>query len=79
MQVLVKLLGTLPAYYPGSYPATGLALTLPDAATVTDLVTILGLPEDRLAMVTINDVLARADQSIPANAIIKFLQPLAGG
>lgn len=79
MEVLVKLLGTLPAYYPGDYPATGLRVTLPAAATVADLVVILGLPEERLALVTINDVLARADQSIPAKAIIKFLQPLAGG
>lgn len=79
MHVRVKLLGTLPSYYEKPYPATGLELDLPGGATIADLVAVLGIPRERVAIVTIDNVLARAEDVIPENGLVKLMQPLAGG
>jgi hypothetical protein len=79
MHVRLKLLGTLPSFYPGYYPPAGLEFDLPAGATITDLFEKTGMQKERLAFVTINGLLARADDPIPENAVVKFIQPLAGG
>lgn len=79
MHVRVKLLGTLPSYYRHDYPAAGLDLELPAGATIRDLVAATGIPEDRVAIVTINNLLAKADAPVPEHAVVKLMQPLAGG
>lgn len=79
MQVGVKLLGTLPSEYPSEYPKTGLLLELPEGTTVRDLVSLLGIPLARVGIVTIDNVLAKADDRIPASAEVKLMQGLAGG
>jgi sulfur carrier protein ThiS len=79
VEVRVKLLGTLPALVEGGCPATGLRLTLPDQATLTDLVERLGIDPARIGIATVNGQLAKASDTIPAGAEIKLLQRLAGG
>jgi len=76
---LVKLLGTLPSHYPLLYPKAGIQLELPGGATIEYLLEALGIPPERVAIVTINDVLARADDQIPENATVKLMHGLAGG
>ena len=75
----IKLLGTLPSHFSGSYPASGIEVNLPDNATVAAVVGIIGLPKERLGIVTINGRLARASDSIPKHAEVKFFQTIAGG
>ena len=79
MNVLVKLLGTLPSCYQGTYTPAGLNIEVPDEATVADLVAATGMPRERVAIVTINGLLAKADDRVPKGAVVKFMQPVTGG
>ena len=79
MHVRVKLLGTLPSAYRHSYLAAGLDLDIPAGSTVSDLVDLLGLSRERVGVVTINDVLAKADAPVPEHGLVKMMQMLAGG
>lgn len=79
MKAHIKLMGTLPSYFTGSYPASGIQVDLPDNASVAALVEILSLPKGHIGIVTINGKLVRADDSIPADAEVKFFQKIAGG
>ncbi len=79
MKARIKLLGTLPSYFAGSYSAAGIEVILPDNATVAAVVKIIGIPKERLGFVSINGRLARALNSIPEDAKVKFFQTIAGG
>ena len=79
MNVRVKLLGTLPSYYQGPCPPEGIGIEIPAGATVADLVDATGIGRERVAIVTINGILAKADDLVPENAVIKFMQPVTGG
>lgn len=79
MKARIKLLGTLPSYFSGSYPASGIDADLPDNATVTAVVAMIGIPKARIGIVTINGRLARAFDSIPEDAEVKIFQKIAGG
>jgi sulfur carrier protein ThiS len=75
----IKLMGTLPSHFSGSYPASGIEADLPETATVADMVAIIGIPKARLGIVTVNGRLAKAADSIPENAEVKLFQKIAGG
>ncbi len=79
MKARIKLLGTLPSHYSGSYSASGIEVNLPDNATVATVVETIGIPKERLGIVTINGRLAKAFDSIPEDAEVKFFQTIAGG
>lgn len=79
MHVRVKLLGTLPSYYPQPYPKAGLDLDIPKGSTIDDLVGLIGIPRDRVALVSINNILAKADDPVPENGLVKLMHRLAGG
>lgn len=79
MHVRVKLLGTLPSYYAGEYSAAGLDLDIPIGSTIEDLVEAIGIPRERVAIVTINNLLAKSGDSIPEHGLVKLMQSLAGG
>ncbi len=79
MKARIKLLGTLPSHYSGSYSASGIEVNLPDNATVATVVETIGIPKERLGIVTINGRLAKAFDFIPEDAEVKFFQTIAGG
>lgn len=79
MKVRVKLLGTLPSCRPGHYPAAGLDIDVPLGSTVAEVAERIGLPRDKVAIVAIDGLLAKADDRVPENAVVKFIQPIAGG
>ncbi len=79
MQIRIKLLGTLPSCYPGHYPAAGLEVEITAGSSVADLAERIAIPRERLAVVTINGLLAKADDLVPDNAVVKFMQPVTGG
>lgn len=79
MRVRLKLLGTLPSCYRGNYTPAGLDMELPAGATVADLLARSGIPQERVAIVTVNGLLAKATDRLPARAVVKFIQPAVGG
>lgn len=79
MRVRIKLMGTLPAHFTGSYPASGIEVDLQMGATVGDVVAVVGIPVERLGMVTVNGRLAKGADTLPENAIVKLFQKIAGG
>ena len=79
MKVYVKLQGTLPDHYQGTYPKSGLEVELEGAVSVAKLVDHLGLPRKRVSLVSINGLLAKAEDRIPDGAVVKLLQQLSGG
>lgn len=79
MHVRVRLFGTLPHYYPGNYPDSGLDVKIWKDISVAELVELVQLPQEHVAIVSINGMLAKANDVIPDNAEVKFFQPLSGG
>ena len=79
MKVRIRLLGTLPSYYPGPYTTEGIEIEIPPESTVADLVDATGIDRRRVAIVTINGLLAKSDDRVPENAVAKLMQPVAGG
>lgn len=79
MRVSVKLYGTLPNFYRGDYPPAGLEVDSWQGISVAELVQLVQLPRDQVAIVSINGRLARADDIVPESAEMKFFQPLNGG
>ena len=79
MQVRVRLLGTLSACFQGQYPPAGINIEIPAGATVADVVDAAGIPRERVALVTVNGLLAKADDRVPEHAVVKFMQPIIGG
>jgi sulfur carrier protein ThiS len=79
MKVLVRLYGTLPGYYSGTYPASGLEIEIGEDSSVADLVERIGVPQKRVALVSVNGVLVKGHDLIPNGATVKFFQALSGG
>lgn len=79
MKVHVKLQGTLPNHYQGTYPQSGLLIDLDAPVTIGQLVDHLGLPRKRVSLVSVNGLLGKSDDLIPDGAKIKLLQQLSGG
>ena len=79
MIVRVKFLGTLSALYQGKYPSAGVDIELQVGGTVADLVDTTGIDRKKVAIVTINGLLAKADDVVPENAVVKFMQSVTGG
>lgn len=79
VKVYVKLQGTLPDHYQGTYPDGGLVYEFSEEITVADLVDHIGITRKRVSLVSINGRLAKADDPVPNEAKVKFLQALSGG
>ncbi len=79
MKVHVKLHGTLPDHYQGTYPDSGLEFEFEGTVSVADLVDHLGLSRKKVSLVSVNGLLAKADDQIPDGALVKLLQKLSGG
>ena len=79
MQVSVKLFGTLPSYYAGDYPPLGLKVECRRGISVAELVQFLQLPQEHIAIVSINGRLAKAKDIVPDSAEVKLFQALHGG
>lgn len=79
MNVTLKLYGTLPDHYQGPYDSSGLKIDLVDGATIADLADATGIPRKRIGLASINGRLAKAEDTIPDLAEVKFMPSLAGG
>jgi len=79
MHVCVKLFGTLPLYYPGDYPNSGLEIGIWQNISVGELVELVHLSQEHVALVSINGRLVKAGDVVPNGAEVKFFQALSGG
>jgi hypothetical protein len=79
MRVHVRLLGTLPEHYPANYPDTGFDAEVWKNISVAELVELVQIAQKHVGLVTINGMLAKADDVIPDGAEVKFFQSISGG
>ena len=79
MHVCVRLFGTLPKYYPGDYPQSGLDVEIWQDISVAELVELVQLSKEHVAIVSVNGRLAKAGDIVPDCAEVKFFQALSGG
>ncbi|MCB2169461.1 MAG: MoaD/ThiS family protein [Deltaproteobacteria bacterium] len=79
MQVQVKLYGTLGKWVAGYDHRTGLAVNVDDGATVTELMTQLGVPLDKIGMVSLNGRLVGKATALRNGALVKVFHPIFGG
>lgn len=83
MNMTVKLVGPLSRFLPAGSNGNETQVQADDGATVSDLIRILGLPDDLKFMVSINDEIVpiqeRRSRSLSSSDRIKFIPPLKGG
>lgn len=79
MQVNVRLFGTLPNHYPGDNPPSGLKVDCNPGISVAELAQLLQLPQEHIAIVSVNGILCKAKDIVPDCAEVKFFQAVHGG
>lgn len=79
MKACVRLFGTLPEYYPGTYPEKGLEVDIWENISVAELVKLVNMSPDQVAIVAINGMLSKSHDIVPDGAEVKFFQPFNGG
>lgn len=79
MKLTIKLFGTLPDRHSGYNPEEGLALTLPDGATVSDLLVQLGLAESDRCVAVVNGRVEKKGTVLNDGAAISIFQLVTGG
>lgn len=83
MDLKVKLVGPLGRFLPADSNGNETQVNAVDGATVSDLIKILGLPDDLKFIVSINDdivpIQERQSRSLSSSDSIKIIPPLKGG
>lgn len=79
MQVHVKLYGTLGKHVAGYDHRRGLALDVPEGATVADLLNRLAVPLKRVGVVSVDGHLVGKRASLEPGALVKVFHPIFGG
>ncbi|MBI5584998.1 MAG: MoaD/ThiS family protein [Deltaproteobacteria bacterium] len=79
MTVTVKLFGTLGQSVPGYDPQRGILYTLPEGATVEDLLAQAGLLDGEARLILLRGVSPKMDDPLQDKDEILVFNPLAGG
>jgi len=79
MQVRVKLYGTLGKRVPGYDHQQGLVVRMTEGATVTDLMARLGIPLNKIGMVSLDGRLAGKETVLHPEVQVKVFHPIFGG
>lgn len=79
MKVKVKLYGTLSLNYPGYRPSHGLEIEIPDGAVVSDLLSLLDIPEEKGAVAIVNGRVIKEDDKIQDGVSVDIFQSIQGG
>ena len=79
MEVQVKLYGTLGNLVAGYDHQAGLAVEVDEGATVTDLITQLGIPLKKVGMVSLDGRMARKASMLRPGVRVKVFHPIFGG
>jgi sulfur carrier protein ThiS len=79
MQVQVKLYGTLGKRVSGYDHRRGLAVEVPEGATVRDLLAQLAIPLKRVGVVSLDGRLAGKKAPLAPGVLVKVFHPIFGG
>ena len=79
MEVTVKLFGTLPERHSGYNPEEGLFLSLPEGATVKDLLEKLGLAESDRCVTVVNGRVEKREHVLVDGTAVSIFQLVTGG
>jgi len=79
MRIKVKVHGTLMKYLPNYDHGTGVDLELPANSIVGEVIKKLGIPEAKVSIVSVNGRLAKAEDRLKQNDVVKVFQHIFGG
>jgi len=79
MQVTVKLFASLARFSPGGLPGTPFELTLPEPATVQDLVDRLRMPVEEIKVPFVNGLIRELDCELKPGDEVGIFPPIGGG
>jgi sulfur carrier protein ThiS len=79
MKVRVKLFGTLSQAVPDYQPGQGIEVELPGAATVRDLLELLGLLESQGVVIMAEARILKDDAVIQGEVPLNVMQTISGG
>lgn len=79
MLIKVRLFATLARYVPGTAAGETMEVTLPDKATVTDLLAKLAVPEGEVKAVYVNGRHRPCDWILAEGDEVGFFPPIGGG
>lgn len=69
--------GNLRRHFPGGHEEA--VFTLPDGSRVADLLRSIGLPDEEVWMVSVNDLLAKPEQVLADGDRVNIFAPVSGG
>lgn len=79
MKALIKLFSILRNHVPDYNPEKGVEAHLPDAMTVADLLSYLGIPMSKVPVVACNGRVLQPADTIDEDSTLHIFQPVAGG
>ena len=79
MEVHVKLYGTVGKRVAGYDHRRGLAVEVPESATVTDLLELLTVPLKKVGVVSVDGRLVGKAAPLRPGAVVKVFHPIFGG
>ena len=79
MRLTVKLYGTLSRSFDEYDHMSGLDVVLPDGASIQDLLIHLDIVPKRVGMILMDEKPVQKEAQLNDGALIKILQPIAGG
>jgi sulfur carrier protein ThiS len=79
MKIRVKLFSILREYVPDYNPQKGVEADLSDGATVSELLSHLGIPVSEAPVVTCNGLVLHRGDTIQKESAIEIFQSVAGG
>ncbi len=79
MKLQIRLFGTLRVHASDYDPSTGLALEMPDGATVKDLLAHLGISEMRGAVVIVEGRTMETSERLRKGSFVNIFQTIQGG
>jgi sulfur carrier protein ThiS len=79
MRVQIKLFSVLREYVSGYDPQRGVSADLPAGATVSDMLSHLGIPMSKAPVVICNGRILRSTDTIQPDSTLGIFQPVGGG
>lgn len=79
MRLTVKLFGTIPDRFSGYSPEEGLSVSLPDGATVNDLLEELDLAKSSHCVTIVNGRVEKRENVLHDGAAVSIFQLVTGG
>jgi sulfur carrier protein ThiS len=79
MKTRVRLYGTLKGTFPEHAQSEGIELEIPEGATASELLTLLGISASSRALVVIDGRILASDDTLKAGAPVSIFQAIGGG